>query len=62
MFAVTVEATGELTIHGVTQQVTLPLEAQLVDRTIVGGESRQLARELSADAQDRVPTWNHDCC
>ncbi len=32
---VTVEAAGELTIHGVTQVVTIPLEAQLVDGTIV---------------------------
>ena len=31
----TVEATGDLTIHGVTTSVTLPLEAQLVDGTIV---------------------------
>ena len=31
----TVEATGDLTIHGVTTPVTLPLEAQLVDDTIV---------------------------
>ena len=33
--ATTVNATGELTIHGVTTTVTLPLEAQLVDDTIV---------------------------
>jgi polyisoprenoid-binding protein YceI len=33
--ATTVQATGDLTIHGVTTQVTLPLEAQLVDNTIV---------------------------
>ena len=33
--ATTVEATGDLTIHGVTTTVTLPLEAQLVDGTIV---------------------------
>ena len=33
--AVTVQATGELTIHGVTQTVTIPLQAQLVDGTIV---------------------------
>ena len=32
---VSVEATGDLTIHGVTTPVTLPLEAQLVDGTIV---------------------------
>ena len=32
---VTVEAIGDLTIHGVTQQVTIPLQAQLVDGTIV---------------------------
>ena len=31
----TVDATGDLTIHGVTQQVTIPLQAQLVDGTIV---------------------------
>lgn len=30
-----VVATGDLTIHGVTKSVQLPLEAQLVDRTIV---------------------------
>lgn len=33
--AVTVDAVGDLTIHGVTQAVTLPLQAQLVDGTIV---------------------------
>jgi polyisoprenoid-binding protein YceI len=33
--ATTLEATGDLTIHGVTTPVTLPLEAQLVDDTIV---------------------------
>ena len=33
--AVTVDATGELTIHGVTTTVTIPLQAQLVDDTIV---------------------------
>ena len=32
---VSVTATGELTIHGVTQQVEIPLEARLVDGTIV---------------------------
>ena len=32
---VTVDAVGELTIHGVTRTVTIPLEAQLVDGTIV---------------------------
>ncbi len=31
----TVQATGDLTIHGVTTPVTLPLEAQLVGDTIV---------------------------
>lgn len=31
---VQVQATGELTIHGVTQTVTIPLEAQLVGDTI----------------------------
>ena len=30
-----VEATGELTIHGVTTPVTIPLEAQLVGDNIV---------------------------
>jgi polyisoprenoid-binding protein YceI len=33
--AVTVDATGELTIHGVTTTVTIPLQAQLVDGTVV---------------------------
>lgn len=33
--AVTVDAVGELTVHGVTQAVTIPLQAQLVDGTIV---------------------------
>ncbi|MCU0270208.1 MAG: YceI family protein [Acidimicrobiales bacterium] len=32
---VTVDAPGELTIHGVTQQVVFPLEAQLVEGTVV---------------------------
>lgn len=30
-----VDATGELTIHGVTNTITMALEAQLVDDTIV---------------------------
>jgi len=33
--AVSVPATGELTIHGVTMPVTIPIDAQLVDDTIV---------------------------
>lgn len=33
--AFTVDAVGDLTIHGVTTSVTFPLEAQLVDDTIV---------------------------
>ncbi len=33
--AVTLDAVGDLTIHGVTKQVTFPLEAQLVDGTVV---------------------------
>jgi len=33
--AVTVGAPGELTVHGVSRQVTFPIEAQLVDDTIV---------------------------
>jgi polyisoprenoid-binding protein YceI len=33
--AVTVDAVGELTIHGVTTTVTIPLQAQLVDGAIV---------------------------
>jgi len=33
--SVSVDAVGDLTIHGVTQQVTFPLEARLVDDTIV---------------------------
>ena len=32
---VSATATGDLTIHGVTQSVEIPLEAQLVDGTIV---------------------------
>jgi len=32
---VSVQATGDLTVHGVTTPVTIPLEAQLVDGTIV---------------------------
>ena len=32
---VSIEATGDLTVHGVTTPVTIPLEAQLVDGTIV---------------------------
>ena len=32
-----VTAVGELTIHGVTTSVAIPLEAQLVDGTIVVG-------------------------
>jgi len=33
--SVTVDATGDLTVHGITRQVTIPLQAQLVDGTIV---------------------------
>jgi polyisoprenoid-binding protein YceI len=33
--AVTVDAIGELTIHGVTKTVTIPLQAQLVNGTVV---------------------------
>ena len=33
--AVDVEAVGDLTIHGVTKQVTFPLQAKLVDGTVV---------------------------
>ena len=33
--AVSVTATGDLTIHGVTESVEFPLEAQLVDGTVV---------------------------
>jgi polyisoprenoid-binding protein YceI len=33
--AVSVQATGDLTVHGVSTPVTIPLEAQLVDGTIV---------------------------
>ena len=33
--AVEVTATGDLTIHGVTERVEFPLEAQLVDGTVV---------------------------
>jgi polyisoprenoid-binding protein YceI len=33
--AVAVTAVGELTIHGVTRQVEIPLDAQLVDSTVV---------------------------
>jgi polyisoprenoid-binding protein YceI len=33
--AIDVQATGELTIHGVTTTVTLPLQAQLVDGVVV---------------------------
>jgi polyisoprenoid-binding protein YceI len=40
---VAVEATGELTIHGVTTTVTLPLDAQLVDGTIVVTGSLDIA-------------------
>jgi len=32
---VKVEATGDLTVHGVTQEVTIPLEAKLVKGVIV---------------------------
>jgi len=33
--AVTIDATGELTVHGVTTTVTIPMQAQLVDDTVV---------------------------
>lgn len=40
---VSVTATGDLTIHGVTQQVEMPLQAQLVDGTIVVVGSLEVA-------------------
>jgi polyisoprenoid-binding protein YceI len=48
-----VQATGDLTIHGVTQTVTIPLQAQLVDDTIVVVGSLDLA---FADYGVEVPT------
>jgi len=41
--AVSVTATGDLTIHGVTQRVAFPLDAQLVDGTVVIVGSLDLA-------------------
>lgn len=40
---VAVDAPGELTIHGVTNDVTVPIEAQLVDGTIVVVGSAEIA-------------------
>jgi polyisoprenoid-binding protein YceI len=40
---VSVTAVGDLTIHGVTQQVEMPLQAQLVDGTIVIVGSLEIA-------------------
>ena len=48
-----VQATGELTIHGVTQTVTIPLQAQLVDDTIVVVGSLDI---VFADYGVEVPT------
>lgn len=41
--AVTATAAGDLTIHGVTQAIEMPLEAQLVDGTVVLVGSVELA-------------------
>lgn len=51
--SVTVDAVGDLTIHGVTQQVTFPLEAELVDGTIVVVGSLDIT---FADYGVQVPT------
>jgi polyisoprenoid-binding protein YceI len=40
---VSVSAVGDLTIHGVTQQVEMPLQAQLVDDTVVIVGSLEIA-------------------
>jgi polyisoprenoid-binding protein YceI len=48
-----VQAMGELTIHGVTQTVTIPLQAQLVDDTIVVVGSLDI---VFADYGVEVPT------
>jgi polyisoprenoid-binding protein YceI len=50
---VTVTATGDLTIHGVTQPVELPIEAQLVEGTVVVVGSLDL---VFADYGVAVPT------
>lgn len=50
---VSVTATGELTIHGVTQTVDIPLEAQLVDGTIVVVGSMPI---VFADYDVQVPS------
>ncbi|MGF1598704.1 MAG: YceI family protein [Acidimicrobiales bacterium] len=49
----TIDATGQLTIHGVTQTVTLPLQARLVDDTIVVVGSLDIT---FADYDVEVPT------
>jgi polyisoprenoid-binding protein YceI len=51
--SVSVTATGDLTIHGVTQAVEFPLEAQLVDGTVVVVGSLDLA---FADYEVEVPS------
>jgi hypothetical protein len=48
-----VQATGELTIHGVTQTVAIPLQAQLVNDTIVVVGSLDM---VFADYGVEVPT------
>lgn len=50
---VSVTATGELTIHGITRTVEIPLEAQLVDDTIVVVGSMDL---VFADFEVEVPS------
>ena len=62
----TVEATGDLTVHGVTTPVTLPLEAQLVGDTVVvvgsldialstyGVEARERPIVVSVDDQAMI--------
>ena len=37
--AITIEAVGDLTVHGVTRTTTFELDAQLVDDTVVVAES-----------------------
>ncbi len=59
--AVSVEATGDMTIHGVTQPVTLSLDAQLVDGTVVVvGSMNMVFADYGVEVPDGGPVVSVD--
>jgi len=59
--AVSVEAAGDMTIHGVTQPVTLSLDAQLVDGTVVVvGSMNMVFADYGVEVPDGGPVVSVD--